>query len=209
MSDFLPLDDIVFDGTTGSDQFIRNVRRVALARDKHSNDEWCAAFAASCLEGPALAFYERLSEDVQNSWKRLRAALLDRFPSGSSSLSSIPATPAAAGPSNWLTGSDIQDWRREMTEREPETPAELVTIEGRIRVADKDFFTLGYLSTTVHSDGPGHIISRDISKALCLRVAKVADSDCHQLIILNPGLKGRLLFAKFKALNPHLGPGSV
>lgn len=84
----VPLEDIVFDGTrTGSDQFIRNVRRVALARDKHGDDAWCAAFAASCLEGPALAFHERLSDDVQNSWKRLRTALLDRFPSGPSSLS--------------------------------------------------------------------------------------------------------------------------
>lgn len=98
----------------------------------------------------------------------------------------MPPTPPAAGPSNWLTGSDIQDWRREMTsEQEPETtgPAE-PSVEGRIRILDKEFFTLGYLSTAVHSDGPGHIVSRDISKALRLRVAKIAHSDCHQLIIM-------------------------
>lgn len=74
-------DDVIFDGQNmSSDKFIRAIRRAALTQHRHNDDAWCAAFAASCLEGAALTYYEDLEENDQSNWRLLRAALLRRFP---------------------------------------------------------------------------------------------------------------------------------
>ncbi|KAG8921736.1 hypothetical protein FRC00_008290, partial [Tulasnella sp. 408] len=39
-----------------------------------------AGYASTCFAGEALRWYEGLDEDVQDDWKQLRAALLERFP---------------------------------------------------------------------------------------------------------------------------------
>ncbi|KAG9013423.1 hypothetical protein FRB90_006069 [Tulasnella sp. 427] len=129
-------------------------------------------------------------------------------------MSSMPATPAAAGPGSWTPATDIQDWKRETRESVTlESSPEIMTVsqtEGRIRIVDMDKFTIGYLSTAVHPDGPGYTLSRDISEALLLRLSKTPDRHgCYELEIINPGLQGRLLFAKFKAASPYIGTGSV
>ncbi|KAG8974612.1 hypothetical protein FRC05_007088 [Tulasnella sp. 425] len=66
---------------TGADKFIRAVRKAAFNNGKHEDDIWCAQFASTCLEGPALDFYEELDEETRGSWKLLRKALLGRFSS--------------------------------------------------------------------------------------------------------------------------------
>ncbi|KIO24630.1 hypothetical protein M407DRAFT_25969 [Tulasnella calospora MUT 4182] len=80
MADLTLSDDIVFDGSGGADKFIRGVRKAAFQAGKHNDDAWCAGFASTCLEGPAFLFYEKLGEDVQNSWKLLRSKLVEQFP---------------------------------------------------------------------------------------------------------------------------------
>lgn len=82
-------DAIIFDGETNATvpAFIRLVRQKALAEGRERDDQWMAAFASSCIDGSALEWYETLDEEVQESWKLLRAALLSRW-SRSESISS-------------------------------------------------------------------------------------------------------------------------
>lgn len=74
-------EDIIFDGTGGADKFIRAVRKAAFNHGKYEDDIWCSRFTSTCLEGPALDFYEELEEETRGSWKLLRKALLGRFSS--------------------------------------------------------------------------------------------------------------------------------
>lgn len=73
-------DDIVFRGGGACDVFLRRVRKVAFEKGKHKDGDWMAGYASTCFEGEALKWYEGLDEDVQNDWKQLRTALLERFP---------------------------------------------------------------------------------------------------------------------------------
>ena len=77
--------DVVFDGVNGlaSDAFLRFMRRRVLAQGIHKDDELVAETAASCLGGPALDWYEDQPDEVQESWKLLRRAILIRWPSSS------------------------------------------------------------------------------------------------------------------------------
>ncbi|KAG8919376.1 hypothetical protein FRC01_001314 [Tulasnella sp. 417] len=73
-------DDIVFRGEGPCDVFLRRVRKVAFEKGKHKDGDWMAGYASTCFEGEALRWYEGLDEDVQDDWKQLRTALLERFP---------------------------------------------------------------------------------------------------------------------------------
>ncbi|KAG8917657.1 bud emergence protein 1 [Tulasnella sp. 417] len=53
-----------------------------------------AGYASTCFAGEALRWYEGLDEDVQDDWKKLRTAMLERFPP----VSEQPPQPAS-GPS--------------------------------------------------------------------------------------------------------------
>ncbi|KAG8907952.1 hypothetical protein FRB99_001460 [Tulasnella sp. 403] len=73
----------VFRGGSGTDceDFVRDVRKRALSKGKHFDDEWIAYYAASCMTGAALRWFEQLEERTQKDWKLLRRALLDNYPS--------------------------------------------------------------------------------------------------------------------------------
>ncbi|KAG8917659.1 hypothetical protein FRC01_002308, partial [Tulasnella sp. 417] len=90
-------DDIVFRGEGPCDVFLRRVRKVAFEKGKHKDGDWMAGYASTCFEGEALMWYEGLDEDVQDDWKRLRAALLERFPL----VSEQSARPALEQPSSY------------------------------------------------------------------------------------------------------------
>lgn len=64
-------------GCTHSSRF---PRRKAFQEGKHTDNEWIAHYAASCLTGNALRWYEDQADEVQDDWKLLRKALLVRFP---------------------------------------------------------------------------------------------------------------------------------
>lgn len=76
-------DDFVFMGSGGSvtsDEFVRLIRRRALQNHIQDDDRLIAQTAASHVGGAALIWYEDLSEEVQESWKLLRRAVLARWP---------------------------------------------------------------------------------------------------------------------------------
>ena len=74
--------DTTFTGTNGptASQFLKMVRLDALQQNRPKDDEWIAQWAAAHLDGPALFWYEELSEETQESWKLLRRELLIRWP---------------------------------------------------------------------------------------------------------------------------------
>ena len=97
MSDIIS--DFVFDGITGlnSGQFLRIVRQNALDKDKATDDQWIAFYAAAHMDGPALDWLENQSEEMQESWRLLRRALLLRWPLYTQTGSDMQVpTPAAA-----------------------------------------------------------------------------------------------------------------
>ena len=86
LTTLLPMSDredaLVFDGEgpLTSGQFLRIVRTNAIEKDKTTDDQWIAFYAASRMDGTALAWLEDQSEEMQESWKLLRRAILIRWP---------------------------------------------------------------------------------------------------------------------------------
>ena len=60
--------------------FLKMVRLDALQQDRSKDDEWIAQWAAAHLDGPALFWYEELSQEIQESWRLLRREILIRWP---------------------------------------------------------------------------------------------------------------------------------
>ncbi|KAG8946545.1 hypothetical protein FRC04_011603 [Tulasnella sp. 424] len=105
---------VSFRGQDGNEaeEFIQAVRRAAFDADKDCDDRWMARFASTCMSGKALRWYESLDDDVQESWKRLRKAILVRYPpadvgsedaivpsaSAAPAAAAVPAAPASAPP---------------------------------------------------------------------------------------------------------------
>lgn len=69
---------------------LNHVQRAALAQSHQRDDEWCADYASTCLFGEAMRFYAELESETQESWRKLRLALLVGFPQ-----SLAPDPPAA------------------------------------------------------------------------------------------------------------------
>lgn len=72
----------MFNGTDGSEaeRFVTAIRRRAFALGKQKETVWIADYAATCFEGPAVRWFETLDDEVQEDWKLLRRALLQRWP---------------------------------------------------------------------------------------------------------------------------------
>ncbi|KIO30515.1 hypothetical protein M407DRAFT_242168 [Tulasnella calospora MUT 4182] len=73
-------DAIIFRGEGPCDDFLRAVRKAAFDKGKHKDGDWMAGYASTCFAGEALRWYEGLDDDVQDDWKQLRTAMLERFP---------------------------------------------------------------------------------------------------------------------------------
>ena len=73
--------DLVFngDGSMTVDVFLRRLRTRAMNAGKLRDPDWMADYLSTCIEGPALAWYESLDDDTQQDWKRLRILLIQRF----------------------------------------------------------------------------------------------------------------------------------
>lgn len=71
--------------------FIQSVQMVAFEQGRQRDDDWRTDYLTTCLSGDALLFYSELDDEDQYSWRRLRAALLQRF-----ARSLAPEPPAAA-----------------------------------------------------------------------------------------------------------------
>ncbi|KAG8967187.1 hypothetical protein FRC05_002262 [Tulasnella sp. 425] len=92
---------VSFRGQDGNEaeEFIQAVRKAAFDVNKDRDDEWMARFASACMSGTALRWYESLDDDVQESWKRLKQAILVRYlPAKDAIVPSASAAPAAVAP---------------------------------------------------------------------------------------------------------------
>lgn len=71
--------EIAFDGQNCED-FILKIRRYAFSQGKEEDDRWTANYAATCIAGDALRWFEGLDSETQTSWRLLRRALLAHHP---------------------------------------------------------------------------------------------------------------------------------
>ena len=76
-------EDPIFRGRTPGGiscaEFVRTVRRHAVAERKARDNEYIADYAMSCLDDEALLWSETLSVEVQGDWSLLRRALLAEY----------------------------------------------------------------------------------------------------------------------------------
>ncbi|KAG8855855.1 GTP-binding protein [Tulasnella sp. 330] len=72
---------ISFNGRDGEEvtEFLRSVKRVALAEGRQRDDQWLMDYTESCLAGPALQWHLYLEDKTLSSWRGLQRALLNRF----------------------------------------------------------------------------------------------------------------------------------
>jgi len=96
--------DIVFRGSDHQEceDFVLALKRYAFGQGMDRDDEWVARFAATCIAGDAMRFYETLGDDVQHSWKLLRKALLERYCSSDVHVPAPAAAPTTPANSNCL-----------------------------------------------------------------------------------------------------------
>lgn len=66
-------------GCKECEDFINAVSRLAFSVGKQRDDNWIAAFAASCLAHDALRWWDSLDPTVQQSWRLLRQAMLLKY----------------------------------------------------------------------------------------------------------------------------------
>ncbi|KIO19582.1 hypothetical protein M407DRAFT_30774 [Tulasnella calospora MUT 4182] len=80
--------------------FIQGVRTAAWKEGKIQDQAWMAGFASIHFSAKALAWYSRLSRDIQEDWSKLQEALVAQwFPSSDhAGLQNVPAAPAAWSP---------------------------------------------------------------------------------------------------------------
>lgn len=71
-----------FSGESGRacEKFIRDVRTHAFKNGKQRDNAWQADFAAMCLDGAALRWYEDQNMDTQEDWSLLRKSMLEKWP---------------------------------------------------------------------------------------------------------------------------------
>ncbi|KAG9026201.1 hypothetical protein FS837_004691, partial [Tulasnella sp. UAMH 9824] len=86
-----------FSGSPGesSGDFIQAIQRVAFQQGHGRDDRWIADYIATCFNGDALHWYSELDDETQDSWKKLRTALLRRYSAASPS-SAPPKGPTQA-----------------------------------------------------------------------------------------------------------------
>ncbi|KAG8906555.1 hypothetical protein FRB99_006669 [Tulasnella sp. 403] len=71
-----------FSGISGvqCEEFIHIVRQRALAAGKQRDNDWIIDFVTPCFIGDALRFHATLDDDVQDNWRLLQRALLQKYP---------------------------------------------------------------------------------------------------------------------------------
>lgn len=171
---------IIFRGTNSDEceDFISAVRLKALAENKHRDNQWIAYFASSCFVGDALYWYESLDESIQEDWKQLRPALLERFgrksrPATSPSspsihpssvlLNTIP-TPAAAPPVKSPLSS-------------------LLPRRGRLKVLSRSGAFRGYLGAAATTFGLYNHVERSSNDALSIELTSSSTYDVQEIVI--------------------------
>lgn len=170
---------IVFRGSNPDecDDFISAIRGRALAEGKHRDNQWIAYFASSCFVGDALYWYEGLDESIQEDWKQLRPAILERFgrksqhPASPPSSAMIPSsaiataipTPAAAPPVP------------------PTSTFSSVSRKGRLKVLSQHGIFCGYVGKLANSFGVYNHVEGALSDALLVELLPSSTSEAHEI----------------------------
>ncbi|KAG8897717.1 hypothetical protein FRB99_007975, partial [Tulasnella sp. 403] len=73
----------VFNGDSGTEceNFIRKLRKTALAQEKLGDSQWMAQRASTGFSGRALQWYVGLDNDTKSDWEKLEPAMLEMWPS--------------------------------------------------------------------------------------------------------------------------------
>ncbi|KAG8952241.1 hypothetical protein FRC04_004948 [Tulasnella sp. 424] len=151
-----------------SSAFVQCLQRIGFQQGRGRDDEWMAEYAATCFEGDALSWYAQLDDEIQESWKKLRAKLLQKYPpiAGSSAppfTIPYPATVPA------VTAGGVT------SSTNPSQPQGYV---GRIEVMANHTVARGYLSFNATS---GIGITTDKDKAVIVSVPSGKASGILQL----------------------------
>lgn len=197
---------VSFRGQDGSEaeEFIQAVRRAAFNATKDRDDEWMARFASTCMSGKALRWYESLDDDVQDSWKRLRKAILARYPPADEysivpSASAAPAAPAAPPPATAWPSSFPQVDFAPLAAAPPAPPPKprskpfdgsSGSIEIRYTQSNR---LMGYVSFNLRSNGAVQVTRSGPGSAQKVTV-KNEPYSTHTALALNSGPRARYKF---------------
>ncbi|KAG8923327.1 hypothetical protein FRC01_012888 [Tulasnella sp. 417] len=176
------VDEFIFRGTSAQEceDFIRCVRRVAMTRGKEEDDRWIAHYAVSGFAGVALRWLEALDEEFQHDWRKLRKAMLQRWPDNKTEVivegfsvplgflaawfnpQVVPSSPAAAPPPTPLvqTISSLANTRYPVAKR------------GYIRVDGTPSTRTAYLDNVIGSDDSFGTTTKTKNRLLVEIVAK-------------------------------------
>ncbi len=121
-----PAKAFLFQGRDGDDcdDFVFYITQRAANEGKTRDDAWTADLALRCMARGALRWYAQLEPDVQDSWRLLRRALLEKYPaSGEEGSPSTRATMCVelAGFTSRLTPFHL-DWGRSYQHQPPLRP---------------------------------------------------------------------------------------
>jgi len=158
---------MLFSGREGEDvmAFLLHVQQAAFALRRQWEDDWVAAYAGTCLTGPAMWWYTGLDDEDHRSWKRLRRAMLLHFSATDPSVAAFsPSAPPATG-----------------------TPGR----RGYIRVESDDGTVRGYIPKVLdtiptYTYDTRHALVRAVADALIVEVSGQSDdSSCFLLRMVN------------------------
>ncbi|KAG9006706.1 hypothetical protein FRB93_008438 [Tulasnella sp. JGI-2019a] len=131
----LSLECLSFNGTNSEDvtEFLRQIKRIAMAQGRQRNQDWMFDCAESCLGGSALRWFDQRQGEGEAlaSWDALRSALLSRFELPSDKDLPHAASPAALPPR--LPSNGPRNWQPAM--QKP---------KGRIKMLDRKGTLVGY-----------------------------------------------------------------
>lgn len=122
---------VTFGGSPGesSGDFIQAIQRVSFQQGHVRDDHWIADYVSTCFNGDALHWYSELDSETQESWRKLRTALLRRFPA---------ITPSPVSPTQPLNTPAPRN-------RGSHSPRSAIAKSGLIEVVAESTTSLGYL----------------------------------------------------------------
>lgn len=176
---------IVFRGSNPDEceDFISAIRGRALAEGKHRDNQWIAYFASSCFVGDALYWYEGLDESIQEDWKLLRPAILERFGRKSQHPASPPSS--AMVPTSAMAPTSAVATAIPTPAAAPPGPrgpiSSSVSRKGRLKVLSRYGISRGYIGTVVNSFGVYNHVEEALRNALLVELIPSSTHEGHEI----------------------------
>ncbi|KAG8903901.1 hypothetical protein FRB99_002601 [Tulasnella sp. 403] len=156
---------IIFEGTANVNiqELLTHVYQQAGASCKLNDSQWMAQYAASCLQGDALQWYQRLNPVAQKDWTLLQSLLIQHYLAlncGGPRPGSSPLTPSRPSTPSVDPLSEFQSWSSRTTR----------TYTARIRVSSQAPNVGQYVSRMLDAESGTYILTYNIADALTVRV---------------------------------------